>query len=209
MVDRYRRQSPLAALHLDAQVTPDDDKSGAGVSIVERQGQRQIALRGPSTDPAFVAAIEATLGTSLPIIPCTANGDSDGVHIMWMGPDEWLVIAPDDNDAVAENLNRACAGIHSAVVDVSESRTIVRLSGLNARHTLSKGCSLDLHPRQFGRNKVVNTLLAQAHITLHQISDTTDRGCEYDIYVHRSFATYLWLWFEDATREYGLSIKSG
>jgi sarcosine oxidase subunit gamma len=30
----------------------------------------------------------------------------------------------------------------------------------------------------------------------------------YDLYVHRSFADYLWRWLEDAAKEYGVAIDS-
>jgi sarcosine oxidase gamma subunit len=39
---------------------------------------------------------------------------------------------------------------------------------------------------------------------LHQLDD----GPGYDIYVHRSFAIYAWSWLADASREYGLSVRS-
>ncbi|NIO38860.1 MAG: hypothetical protein GTO41_00860, partial [Burkholderiales bacterium] len=33
-----------------------------------------------------------------------------------------------------------------------------------------------------------------------------DEAPSYDIYVHRSFADYLWRWLEDAAQEYGVAI---
>ncbi len=33
-------------------------------------------------------------------------------------------------------------------------------------------------------------------------------GPAYDVYVLNSFAEYLWLWLEDAAREYGLRVTA-
>ena len=47
-------------------------------------------------------------------------------------------------------------------------------------------------------------------VTLHQVADddAKEGGPAYDLYVLNSFAEYLWLWLEDATREYGLRITA-
>ncbi len=209
MVEAYLRQSPLAHLHLSARAVNDAASSDAGVAIREITHRVQIVLRGAASDKAFMAAATKALPVELPLDPCTSSGEVEGLHILWMGPDEWLIVAPDDGYGdLASKLSGGFVGVHAAVVDVSESRTTVRLSGNSACETLSKGCSIDLHPRQFSKDKVVNTLLAQAHVTLHQITDDDTNGCTYDIFVHRSFAEYLWSWLEDATREYGLRVLS-
>jgi sarcosine oxidase, subunit gamma len=210
MVEAYLRQSPLAHLHLEARTNNDSDGPDAGVNVSEFTHRVQIALRGSTSDKVFTAAVENVLSVSLPAAPCTSAGDASGLHVLWMGPDEWLVVAPADggHETLAQDLTVALTATHAAVVDVSESRTTIHINGRDARGTLSKGCSIDLHPRNFAKGKVVNTLLAQAHVTLHQVSeDVEDGGCAYDLFVHRSFAEYLWSWLEDATREYGLNIS--
>ena len=210
MVESYLRQSPLAHLHLDTRATDDNSDLEAGVMLMELPYRVMITLRGSSTDKAFITVVGKVLATNLPLGPCTSSGDANGVHVLWMGPDEWLIVAPkSEHDGLALKLTSALAGVHASVVDVSESRTIIRLSGKNARETLSKGCSIDLHHRAFNKGQVINSLLAQAHVTLHQGSNDEDaNGTAYDIFVHRSFAEYLWSWLEDATQEFGLRITT-
>lgn len=204
MVEAYLRQSPLAHLHLGARAGSDAGNEHAGVTVSELPHRHQVTLRGSTADKAFMAGTEKVLKFKLPKDPCTSAGSVKGTHALWMGPDEWLIVS---NIDVYKKLVTALEGIHAAVVDVSESRTTLRLSGHCARETLSKGCSIDLHPREFDAGKVVNTLLSQAHVTLHQVNkDSPKSGPAYDIFVHRSFAEYLWSWLEDATREYGLRV---
>ena len=70
--------------------------------------------------------------------------------MLWIGPDEWLVVTPDRRAARIERVLRdALDGQHAALIDVSHSRTILTLSGPDARAVLSNGCPLDFHPRVF------------------------------------------------------------
>ncbi len=181
----------------------------AGISISECAHTTQIAVRGQSSDPAFAQAVTTALGIALPTDACTASGAPERVHMLWMGPDEWLVVGPaKTDDRIGDKLEQALNKLHCAVVDVSESRTVVQICGANARSVLDKGCSIDLHPTVFSPGRVVNTVLARSHITLHQTAIDAKSGFpSYDIYVHRSFAEYLWSWLEDASREYGLQMN--
>ena len=100
-------------------------------------------------------------------------------------------------------LRQALQGQHAAVTDTSHGRTVIAVAGPQARETLLKGCSLDLHPRVFKAGACAQTTLARASVILHCT------GPSYDIYVHRSFAEYLWTWIEDAGAEYGVKVTDG
>jgi sarcosine oxidase subunit gamma len=91
------------------------------------------------------------------------------------------------------------------VVDVSDSRAVITLSGPRALDVLAKGCPLDLHPRVFSPGRCAQSLLAKAHVLLHRVDDAPT----FEIYVHRSFADYLWTWLEDAAAEYGMAVRGG
>jgi len=210
MPNSFLRQSPLAHLHLEARHPLAGALPDAGVTVSEQAHRTQFVVRGQSADPAFVQAVKKALGLALPTSACTSVTSQKGVEMMWMGPDEWLIVAPsDDAKDYQKQLHGTLKGLHVALVDVTESRTVIRLSGQCARTVLDKGCPIDLHPSSFGPGQVVNTLMARAHIILHQIKDdeNTQSPC-YEIYVHRSFAEYLWSWIEDASREFGLKINS-
>lgn len=209
MVNSYLRQSPLAHLHLEARSQNSEAMPEAGVLISESPGRGQIVVRGQPSDPAFSQGVKKALSVSLPTEACTSSGDPKGIHMLWMGPDEWLVVTPEKaRSKTTTSLEKALRGLHAAVVDVSESRTVIQIQGANARSVLDKGCSIDLHPRAFSPGQVVNTLLGRCHITLHQTAVASQSGNpSYDIYVHRSFSEYMWTWIEDACREYGLDME--
>ena len=136
-------------------------------------------------------------------LPTAANTTAEhgGRSLLWLGPDEWLVVAP---DGVQEEIERdlreelARAGSWGSVVDVSGQRAGFELAGPFAGDVLAKGCSLDLHPRSFGPARCAQTQLARASVILWR------PGAQpvWRILVPSSFAPYLWDWLLDAVWEH-------
>jgi sarcosine oxidase subunit gamma len=206
MVDPYLRQSPLAHLQLEARSTPAADAASAQVRMGEAPFRGQLVVRGDAAKKSFRDAVEKAVGCAVPREPNTVSGPADlsaGARILWLGPDEWLAVSePGGEVAMADRLVEALGRQHTAVVDVSESRTVITLGGPKAWETLAKGCSIDLHPRVFAAGRCAQTGLARAHAILHKVTDDP----LFEIYVHRSFAEYAWLWLEDAAKEHDSKI---
>ncbi len=199
--ERYLRQGVLDHRHLDARAA---DPNTVGVVLCERRFVGKINLRG-RPNKRFLAAVRAASGLEPPTEPNTAVG-GNGRTALWLGPDEWLIVtAPGEEGATCASLRAMRLGQHFAVTDVGEGRGVIGLAGPRARDVLAKGCPLDLHPRAFGPGRCAQSTLAKALVILHQTSDRPD----YDIYVDRSFADYLWTWLEDAAAEYGVAITMG
>jgi sarcosine oxidase subunit gamma len=178
-----------------------------GVRLGERLGLGKIDLRGDPHERAFMAAAGRALDLLLPGEPCTA-ATRERIAALWLGPDQWLVTCPAADVArLAGTLREVLADVHAAVTDVSDGRVAFRLAGPSARDVLAKGCPLDLHPRAFPVGGCAQSLLAKASVLIHLVDDDRERGPSFDVYVARSFAHYLWLWLEDAGREYGVQIE--
>ena len=209
MDNAYLRHSPLAHLGLTGRAASEREAAReAGVTMGERPFRGIVNLRGDAGEEDFLAAVEQVLGVGLPLeANTTARGDA--VSVLWLGPDEWWVITPDDGPGTAAGLREALEGQRAAVTDVSESRTCIRVGGPRARDLLAKGCPLDLHPRAFPAGTCAQGHLAKTMITLDMpAGDADEGGPVFDLYVLNSFAEYLWLWLEDAAREYGLVVTA-
>lgn len=196
MVETYLRQSPLAQRALDARVAADT--TGAGLVLFERRFLSKINLRGK----ADTAAVKAAVGVDLPSQPNTV-AEGNNIAALWLGPAEWLLVGPAGaekamGDALAECLSGASVGI----VDVTEGRTTIRLSGPMARDVLSMGCPLDLHPRVFGAGRCAQSFIVRSPIILHQIDDAP----VYDVFVERSQSDYLFHWFDTSGAPYGVAV---
>ena len=200
MAEQYRRRSALAHLGLEARVSAA--LGDAGVMLAESPIRGLLVLRGDSAGTEFRSAVSAVLGLDPVDEPLTAARKRD-VSMLWLGPDEWLVVTPDRRaERIERTLRDALEGQHAALTDVSHSRTVLALCGPDARAVLAKGCPLDFHPRVFGPGRCAQSRLAKCQVLIHQ----TKAAPAFDIYVQRSFAEYAWTWLEDAGQEFGVRI---
>jgi sarcosine oxidase subunit gamma len=174
------------------------DLTGGLVTVEDFQAA--ASLRVPVPGPGADAAA-AVLGADLPVRGTWTSTEQG--RAVWLGPDEWLVTAPATSPRAGLELETA---LRSAVtphggtaVDVSAQRVGLRLTGPHARAVLAKGCSIDVHPRSFGRGAAAQTTLGQAGIVLLSLGST---GEAFALLVRSSFAGYLADWLVDATLEF-------
>ncbi len=145
------------------------------------------------------AEASAALGVDLPAAPNTWVPAGTG-RAVWLGPDEWLLSSTTETPEELEARVRAAAlELGGSATDVSAQRIGLRLTGARVRDVLAKGCSIDLHPRVFGRGSSAQTVLGQAGVVLLALSDAGD---DYAVLVRSSFAGYLADWLLDAALEF-------
>lgn len=188
------RTSPLAGFASAGRAIPGAEP----VTLAALPFRGKLSLRGGNSVRGPAAA---TLGAELPgAMRGVAVGET---VLLWLGPDEWLVLtAADRADATAVSLRAALAGTHHAVVDVSDRMTGIRLAGARSRDVLNAGCPLDLHPMAFAPGAVTRTVLAKATMVLRRPAEPE----AFELWVNRSFAPYAWLFLENAAREFGVAI---
>ena len=161
----------------------------------------QVSLRADPADAALLARIGEALAAVPPTTPNTVTVAADGeAHVLWLGPDEWLVVAregaPSEFAAeVAAALREAAAGAFLTTVDVSANRVGIEIAGPDALELLAAGCALDLE-RALPVGACAQTLLARATIVLWHVAD--DPEPRYRVLVRPSFVRYLVAWLRDA-----------
>lgn len=169
--------------------------SNRALSIRELPFLSQITLRVSPSETGAMLAIARELGFALPVEPNTV-ASGGGRSCLWLGPDEWLIVARPDQQVAVEASLRSALGEHGgAVVDVSANRTVIEVTGPAARGLLAHGCAVDLHPKRFEPGHCVQTLLARAGVMIHLIDVTPT----FHLYVRASFAAYLADWLLDAS----------
>ncbi|WP_432168839.1 sarcosine oxidase subunit gamma [Streptomyces sp. 1222.5] len=170
----------------------------SGLRVRELPFLTQLGLRA-QPGSAAAKAVEACLGITLPD-PVRAELSGD-VKALWMGPDEWLLVAPDGRrQELLARLRDAIGDDGSAsVTDVSAQRTTLALSGPLLREVLAQGCAVDLDPRVTPVGSCPTTLLAQAPVTLVVRDEAAPAVW---LLVRASFASYLATWLLDACTEY-------
>jgi sarcosine oxidase subunit gamma len=149
--------------------------------------------------PELYDSLAREFALAWPVQPNTMV--AGGVSVLWLGPREWAIIGLGGAD-VAARAARACGPTMHHCADVGDGRVRFDLSGTHARTLLSKGCSLDLHPRAFGPQACAQSLLAQVPVLIAAASGAAPVP-GWRLWADASLAHYLRSWFIDATLEFG------
>ncbi len=199
-------QTPVRRAALDALGLTAAAPAGAQVTLRALADVCRLNLRLDAGIGAAVAALAAAGWT----LPTTAGGvakAADGRRALWLGPDEWLLLAPlDAREAMLSALGSALAGHHHALVDLTDNYAGIEIAGRPAADVLAKGCPLDLDERAFPSGRVAQSLLGKADMILERRPDGADGVPVYQVTVRRSFARYAWDWLADGALEFGLAV---
>jgi sarcosine oxidase subunit gamma len=172
--------------------------SEGAVRLAELPFLTQINVRLDAKGPA-ADAVGLALGLQLPVEPNTTVRAGEST-VLWLGPDEWLVVGPPGGQRDLESRIREAAGAEQvSVIDVSAQRTTLLVAGPRARDLLAHGCALDLHPRSFGAGRCAQTTLGRTQVVL-VARDEPRAG--FWVLVRSSFAGYLTDWLLDAATEW-------
>lgn len=166
----------------------------ADVSIATPPPASRLAVRGGET---AVTLIGMGFGLALPHAVCRAA--TDGTRsALWLGPDEWLLIAPEgEGPTLMKKISGALGNEPASVVDVSDRNLAIAVSGPKAAEAINGFNPLDLDLAAFPVGMCTRTLFGKVEIVLWRPAVATFR-----IEVWRSFAPYVTGCLEEAVREY-------
>lgn len=163
---------------LSGRALPDGERVKA---IVAPYASRWILRGGPEVS----APVGVAFGATPPLEPLRAAAEGQRAAL-WLGPDEWLLIAEDDEPSLGGAVEAALAGAPHALTDVSHRQCAIELSGPGAARLLNAGVPLDLDLEAFPVGMVARTLLLKAEIALWR------REAErFRLEVARSLAPYV------------------
>jgi sarcosine oxidase, subunit gamma len=176
-------RSPLEGLSLP---------SGPRFALAEAPTAARFILRGSE---AVRVACGMVFGAEPPSHLGLA-GESGGRAALWLGPDEWLLIAEHaDAAAVVDVLETVLEGTAHSLVDVSHRQIGLIASGPAAARVLNAGCPLDLGLEAFPVGFATRTLFDKAEIALWRRAEAA-----FHVETWRSFAPYLTASLGEAAR---------
>jgi len=178
-----------------------ESQSYNNFSMKEKTPVAKINLRGNLENKEFVSKVGKILEMILPNKACSTSS-KEKITLLWLGPNEWLLVSNNEisketnayelEQVLFDNISKTNQG---AITNVTDHFTIFKLSGSNIFEVLSKGCPFDFSSDDFGDNKVVQTLINHVDVSIHRRSEN-----DVDLYVRRSFASYLWDWLKDSAK---------
>lgn len=157
------------------------------ITIEERLACARWLVRGNEATRAKASdRLGEQFGIALPAVACTSSQGRD-VAALWLGPDEWLVLAPrEDMTAATQALEAALDGTCHMLIDVSDRHIEFRVSGPLSTEVLNTGCPIDLDSDAFPAGMCTRTLLGKAEVILWRISPEGFR-----IECQRSYKAYV------------------
>jgi sarcosine oxidase, subunit gamma len=176
-------RSPLVGLTLPV---------GSKFALLEAPRSARFILRGGEAvrvacGMAFGVELSSQLGPA---------GEGAERAALWLGPDEWLLIADNaDAAAIGDVLESVLDGTAHSLFDVSHRQVGLIASGPTAARVLNSGCPLDLDLTAFPVGFATRTLFDKVEIVLWRRAETT-----FHVEIWRSFAPFLAASLAEAAR---------
>ena len=175
--------------------SPLDDATlpwGPRFALADSPPAARFVFRGGE---AARAACSAAFGVALPEALGAARASGDRAAL-WLGPDEWLLIADGESpEALAAAIEAGVETLPHSLVDVSQRQVALAVTGADAARVLGAGCPLDLRPKAFPPGMATRTLFDKAEIVLWRRAET-----DFRVEVWRSFSPWLTAALTEAAR---------
>ncbi len=117
-------------------------------------------------------------------------------RILWSAPRTWFIISKKEN--IINNIKEKCTDENFAITDISHSRTVIQIKGLQAREILKKGCPLNIN--EFKTNNCAGTVFHGISIVVDLIDNNPDT---FNLLTLRSFGESFYHHITDAALEFG------
>ena len=161
------------------------------IEIKEFSFVKKINLRLDIEDKKLISSCNQILGVILPIKTNSYVVNENNEKIIWLGPNEWLIVNFNGNNFKTFNkLQSEIGDCNGSVTDVSENRTIIRLYGNRLNKLLSKFLFLNLDKNLSDYSSCAQTLFAKVPILLTR--NINNYTTEIDIYTNTSHAKYIY-----------------
>ena len=151
----------------------------------------KLNIRGSSTDKNFKNSVGKVLDIHIPIEPNTSNSNNK-LKIIWLSPNEWLIEIYEiqDFDRILSDLKNSLNSQNTAITDVTENRTILKLSGINLYQLLSKFMIIDLDKVLSKEMSVAQTIFIKIPVLIVRNHKKNEKQC-INLHTNRSHAQYI------------------
>ena len=118
------------------------------------------------------------------------------IRILWNAPNTWLVISRKED--IIEIIKETCNSENFAVTDISHSRAVIQIKGLQAKKILKKGCPLNFN--EFEKNNCAGSVFHGINIVVDFVDNNPDT---FNLLTLRSFGESFYHHITDAALEFG------
>ena len=134
-------------------------------------------------------------GLELPLQNSKVSSNKE-TRILWSAPNTWLVTSRKEN--IVEIIKRTCNIENFGITDISHSRAVIQIKGLQAKEILKKGCPLNLN--EFEKNNCAGSVFHGINIVVDFVDSDPDT---FNLLTLRSFGEAFYHHITDAALEFG------
>ncbi len=117
-------------------------------------------------------------------------------RVLWNAPRTWLIISSKKN--IVSSIKDKCDNENFAVTDISHSRAVIQIKGLQAKEVLKKGCPININEIQV--NSCAGTVFNGITIVVDCVNNNPDT---FNLLALRSFGETFYHHITDAALEFG------
>ena len=117
-------------------------------------------------------------------------------RILWNAPRTWLIISSKKN--IVSSIKDKCDNENFAVTDISHSRAVIQIKGLQAKEVLKKGCPININEIQV--NNCAGTVFNGITVVVDFVNNNPDT---FNLLALRSFGETFYHHVTDAALEFG------
>ena len=117
-------------------------------------------------------------------------------RILWSAPRTWLILS--NNENITDIVKTSCGETDFAVTDISHSRAVIQIKGLQAREVLKKGSPINFN--EFTVNSCAGTVFNGITIVIDFLSEDPDT---FNLLTLRSFGESFYHHITDSALEFG------
>ena len=134
-------------------------------------------------------------GLKLKDEPLSVISNND-TRILWNGPKNWLLVSTKKD--LLKNISQNFKETDFAVTDLSHSKAIIEIEGLDVKEVLKKGCPFNFNTLE--KNNSINSTYNGIAFTVDMLDDNPDKV---RLFTLRSFGESLYHSITDASLEFG------
>ena len=170
------------------------------VTLSEIRDRRIAQVAGwPDSFETVSSRLAGVLGCAVPEVFGVASV-ADTVTTLWVGAERLWYIT--DSVNLISQLEGQATAEEAVFLDLSHSRTILRIKGGLAQQVLAKGVAVDIHASEFPVQALAHTMVEHVGVLLHRVGPEA-----FEIYVPRSYAVTVWHWLTTSAREFGYEVE--
>ena len=117
-------------------------------------------------------------------------------RILWIAPRSWLIVSSKEN--ITDDIKKNCSNEDFSITDISHSRVVIQISGMQAVEVLKKGCPINFN--EFKINNCAGTVFNGITILVDFVDNKPEK---LHLLTLRSFGESFYHHITDAALEFG------